>query len=1147
MAHAYYVEKGLPALREFEEKVGLSLWPVLEEYIFNYFVNILKRNPTDVEIFMFGQLNSEHCRHHLFNGLFIIDGEEMPNTLLGMIKSTMAGNQGNIVVAFKDNAAVMAPRYTEVFVPEDPCRPSCFVIKPMRYCFVFKIETHNHPTTISPYAGAATGVAVRRDIFGTGRGGIPVVHLACYYVENLFIPGYPLPWEKRYATHPERFAEGLQIVIEASNGASDDSNCFGNPVIFGSCTSFYEMVGPDCYGYTKTALVAGSFGYTREEHIEKEEPRKGLNIVEMGGKAFKIGLGGGSGSSRDAGAQGVKLDFDSVQRADPAMEKANSDVFLACVMMGENNPIRTTTDLGAGGCCVAIPELLHPAGGRVDIRKIPCGDSSIPVYIIFCNESQERMVVLIADEDLEMFMDLCERNRCPAHFVGEVTDDRKFVLEDSVAGEDSPREEQRPIDVESRFLLADLPQVKVDCKKVPRELSPFVIPDVSLWDMLDLVLRLLKVGSKHFLTRKADRSVGGKVAQQPTVGPLQLSLADFAIMADSLLGNSGTAMAIGEQPIVGLVDTCAGGRMSIAEALLNLVWAAVDGFDSIDLSATWQWPCKQPGEDARLYATVKAVTDFCKALGIRIAVGKDSVSMTAWAEKDGQPFPVKAPGTVQIIAHAPCLDVLKKVAPDIKRPDASKLMFLDFSGGGKQRMGGSALAQVFNQVGDEAPDADADLIRRGFEAIQELIRKGLILSGHDRSDGGLVTCLLEMAFAGNCGLDMDFRLPHDTNWATFLFNQECGAVIEFLPEKYGVIRKILQRHGLKGCYHTIGRTIKDKHIHFFSRGYRIFSDDMPRLRSIWQETSFQLDALQANPEVVAEERKNIYGRPGPLNDLTFQPFQVPNVFTPERNKPKVIVLREIGINGDAEMAFAFGLAGFQIVDAHMTDLLEGRVSFGDIRGLVAPGGFTFGDTLDAGKGEAGVMKFNPRIADQVMTFINRPDTFALGVCNGCQLFALLGLVPWQGIPTEHQPRFITNTSEIFESRFVSVLIEESKSIFFRDMVGSTLGVWVAHAQGRLYCPDGNILKEIDDKYLAPIRYVDDYGDITEAYPFNPNGSPLGIAGLCSPDGRVTALMPHPERLVRLWQWPYIPPQWEKLLTSPWLRMFQSAYDWCKAA
>ena len=1156
------LERGTDVLKDANEKLGLALDKQMMLYILDYYQKI-GRNPTDVELFMFGQLNSEHCRHHLFNGTFIIDDRRMDHSLFDMIRSTTKASQGNVIVAYDDNAAVTSSKPLNIFLPSNPIEPSAFTTRIVKICDVFKVETHNHPTTISADPGAGTGLGGNiRDIQGVGCGGTVLGALAIYNVANLFISGYDLPWEKEYAPHPSRFQTPLEIIIEASNGASDYGNKFGVPLTTGSCTSFELMCSGEHYGWRKTCMVAGNWGLINEAHAHKKELRKGYLVVQIGGDRYPIGLGGGSGSSKDAGGQEAGLDFDSVQRANPEMENRNESVIRACAELGDKSPIISITDLGAGGECVALPEIVHPHGAKYEIRNIPCGDKTMSVLVFWCNESQESMIMIVTREGLPILEQTCKRNRCPMYVVGEVTGDGKLVLTDKDAPKDAPREQQVPIDLDMEFLLANLPEMTIECQSIPRQLSPVKLPEgLEVLDALERVLRLLKVGSKHFLTRKVDRSVGGLSVQQQTVGPLQLTLADCAVTARSFFGTTGIAAAIGEQPIKGLVKTEAGGRMSLGESLTNLVWALIEDFTSINFSATWQWPCKQPGEDARLYQTVEAVTELCKELGLRIPVGKDSVSMTAWTAVEGGKHPIKSPGTVQMISFAPCPDITKVITPDIKMPGKSVLIMLDLSGG-QRRLGGSALAQVYEQIGDEAPDVDnPHLLRKGFEAVQELIREGLVLSGHDVSDGGLITCLLEMAFAGNCGLDINLDNSNifgrysaggrlSTDVFASLFAEELGLVFETLPANLKRVDKILHAYGFDYDKNTalLGQTTSmlDARCSILveNRESRIVLDaDMRELRGIWQQTSYELDKLQANPACVEAERKASFERKGPHYELFFNPVPTPREKMEAKNKPKVAILREVGTNGAREMAGAFFAAGFEPWDVTMADIAEGRVSLEGFRGVAFSGGFSFADVLDAGKGWAGVIMFNDRIRDEFKDFIERLDTFSLGVCNGCQVMALLGWVPWQGIDIKQQPRFVRNESGIFESRFVTVKINPSPSIFLSEMEGSVLGIWVAHAEGRCFWPDQNPDKI--GKELAPIRFVDDDGKETEQYPFNPNGSRLGVTGICSRDGRHLALMPHPERLFQVWHWPFRPTHWSGLKASPWLTLFQNARQWCE--
>ena len=1147
------LENGIDILKDTNEKLGLALDRQMMEYLFEYYKKI-NRNPTDVELFMFGQLNSEHCRHHLFKGNFVVDGERMENSLFDMIRSTTRTNPGNVVVAYEDNAAATSGRLVNIFHPSDPVIPSAFIAGNVKISDTFKAETHNHPTTISADPGAGTGLGGNiRDIQGVGRGGTVLGALAIYNVANLMIDNYVLPWEKEYALHPSRFQTPLEIIIEASNGASDYGNKFGVPLTTGSCTSFELMAGGEHYGWKKTCMVAGNWGIINEGHAQKNELEKGYLIVQLGGDRYPIGLGGGSGSSKDAGGQEADLDFDSVQRANPEMENRNESVIRACAELGDKSPIVSITDLGAGGECVALPEIVHPHGAKYELRNIPCGDKTMSVLVFWCNESQESMVMIAKSPSLTVLEQICSRNRCPMYIIGEVSNDGKLVLTDNNAQEGAPREQQIPIDLDMEFLLANLPEMTIECQSASRRLSPLKLPeDLTVSDALERVLRLLKVGSKHFLTRKVDRSVGGLSAQQQTVGPLQLTIADCAVTARSFVDTTGIATAIGEQPVKGLVATEAGGRMSLGESLTNLVWAPLEDFSAINFSATWQWPCKQPGEDVRLYDTVRATTDLCKELGLRIPVGKDSVSMTAWTTRDGRKHSIKSPGSVQMISFAPCCDIAKAVTPDIKKPGDGILVMLDLSDGNK-RLGGSALAQVYEQLGDNVPDVeDSGLLRNGFEAVQELIKQGLILSGHDVSEGGLITCLLEMAFAGNCGLDLDLAesgVFSEYDVFASLFAEELALVFEILPADMKEAEKILSGYGFNFEKNAavLGQTVKEPIIRIKYHDRKVLDADMRVLRDIWQQTSFELDKIQANPACSEAERKANFERKGPQYNLTFEPAPTPKAKMNAKKKPKVAILREAGTNGAREMAGAFFAAGFEAWDVTMADIAEARVSLNDFRGVAFSGGFSFADVLDAGKGWAGVIMFNERINEEFENFIERPDTFSLGICNGCQVMALLGWIPWRGIEMKKQPRFVRNESNIFESRFISVKIYPSPSIFLKDMVGSVLGIWVAHGEGRCLWPDEEIFRRAvgSGNNLAPIRLVDDDGKQTEQYPFNPNGSKLGITGVCSPDGRHLAVMPHPERVFQSWQWPYWPAEWSNLKASPWLKLFQNARIWCE--
>ena len=1131
-------KEGIGALRVANEELKLSLSEALLQYTFNYYTGVLKRNPTDVILFKFAQLNSEHCRHHRFKGIWIVDGITKEFCLFDMVKRTAMLNPGRMAVAFSDNAAALEAEDVLTFVPMDPLNPSEYVNKNVRYSFLFKVETHNHPTSISPYEGAATGMAVRRDIFGFGRGGIPLAHLSGYYTDNLWIPGYRRPWEKRLSPHPSNLAYPVDILIEGSDGAADNCNCFGNPLILGTFRTFGQMVRGVQRGYTKCVLLAGSCGEADERHHIKEEPETGMYLVQIGGDGFPNGLRGGSNSSDNAGVKGKDLDFASVQRANPKTEQLNSKVFKTCVELGDENPISAATDLGAGGDAVAPPELVGSAGGRIEVRKIPVGDKTMNVMAIIGNEAQERNLVLIRKKKLAIFLGICERFGCNAAVIGRVTGDGKYVITDSWAGKNAPQEQKTPVDVHTKFLLEDLPRMTIKCEHSPLDNKPLILPHgLTLKKILGRVFRLEVVGSKMFLIIKGDRNVGGRVAQQQAVGPLQLPLSDYAIVANDFTGKRGNAMAIGEQPIKGLVYPQAGGRMSTGEALTNLVFGYVD--DDVYYSTTWQWACGQPGEDAALFDTVEAVTDLVIDLGHAIIVGKDSVSMTAMTMLKGKPHAIVAPGTVQMIAFGHCSDISKAVTPDIKMPGKSKLMFVDLAAG-KYRLGGSALAQVHNQIGDESPDVNTELLKRGRKAIKMLLEKKLILSGHDRSDGGLITCLTEMAFGGNCG--MEIHIP-TRDFIPYLFNEELGLVFEYLPENRDAIMEILDGFGLLLAYRDIATSTEKRIIHVVdSEGATILKMGTNHLRKIWEETSYRLARLQSNPDCADEERKNSFDRKGLSFKLSFTPT-VPNIIV-KRSCPKVLVLDEEGTNGQIEMAKAFSEVGFKTTIAETNDILKGKISLDKYRGFVPAGGFTFSDALGAGKALAKKITHNPVLEKKCADFKKREDTFSLGICNGCQMISWLGWVPFGNTAPEKQPRFVQNKSENFESRFSAVKLLRSQSIFTQRMEGSVLGIPSAHGEGRGFWPDKEILKMVLKMGLAPMRFVDDNHRITTQYPDNPNGSEYGIAGLCSLDGRHNIFMPHPERAFMKFQWLYWPQEWENINVSPWLMFFENAMRWC---
>ena len=1010
------------------------------------------------------------------------------------------------------------------------------------YHVIFTAETHNFPSGVAPFPGAETGTGGRiRDVHATGRGSLVVAGTAAYCVGNLRIPGYELPWENPEFAYPPNLAPPLQIEIEASNGASDYGNKFGEPVIQGYTRSFgLRLPNGERREWIKPIMFTGGVGQIDARHVEKGDPEPGMWVVKIGGPAYRIGMGGGAASSMLQGENVAELDFNAVQRGDAEMEQKVNRVIRACAELGGQNPIVSIHDQGAGGNCNVLKEIVEPAGARFEVRQIPLGDDTLSVLEIWGAEYQEQDALLLRPEHAELFRSLCEREKVPSACVGRITGDGRVVLHDEL-------DASTPVDLDLEMVLGQMPRKTFELDRSVPKLEPLSLPDgLSVKQALERVLRLVSVGSKRFLTTKVDRSVTGLIAQQQCVGPLQLTVADVAVIAQSHFANTGAAISIGEQPIKGLLDPAAMGRMAVGEALTNLVWARVSALEDVKCSANWMWAAKLPGEGAALYEAAAAVRDLMLDLGIAIDGGKDSLSMAAHAPGGrGEEETVKAPGALVISAYATCPDISQTVTPDLKLPGHGRLLYVDL-GAGRQRLGGSALAQVFGQVGNESPDVeDAAALGRAFGAVQDGIAAGVISAGHDRSDGGLVGALLEMAFAGNCGIEIDVGDEHDAaDPFGLLFCEELGLVLEVSPSHEARVLESFRRAEIP-C-RPIGVTTRGKRVRIRCGGRAVLDENMRDLRDLWEETSFQLDRRQANPSCVEQERSGLRKRSGPRFALPFTPAQTPPAVMEARDKPRVAIVREEGSNGDREMTSAFYAAGFEPWDVVMSDLLSGRIDLQRFRGVVFVGGFSYADVLDSAKGWAGVIRFNRELWKQFQGFYDRPDTFSLGICNGCQLLALLGWLPWKDIPDEVQPRFVQNASDRFESRFVTVRIEKSPALMLRGMEGAVLGIWVAHGEGRAFFPEAGILERVRREGLAPLRFANDSGDVTEAYPFNPNGSPEGIAGLCSLDGRHLAMMPHPERTFLKWQWGWMPEDWKRgLEASPWLRMFQNARRWCE--
>ena len=1097
----------------------------------------LGRDPTDVECFDMGQSNSEHSRHWFFGGKMVIDGEEKPNTLFQMVKATLT-EKGNSIIAFHDNSSAIRGYECQALRPSAMDQAGPVIVGPQMLHPLLTAETHNFPSGVAPFPGAETGTGGRlRDVMATGRGAYPVAGVCAYCVGNLQIPGYKLPWEDESFVYPSNLASPLAIEVKASDGASDYGNKYGEPVIHGFTRSFGQRLpNGERYEWVKPIMFTAGVGQLDGRHTEKGECEKGMLVVKLGGPAYRIGIGGGAASSRVQSSENADLDFDAVQRGDAEMCNRLNRLMRGCCDLGDKNPIISVHDQGAGGNGNVLKEIVEPAGASYDIRKVFVGDETLSVLEIWGAEYQENNALLIRPENRGIFEAIAQRENCPVRMLGEVTGDGRVVVHDSADG-------TKPVDLPLELVLGKMPQKTFVDNHVEMKNSPLNLPDgTTVATALDRVLRLLSVGSKRFLVHKVDRSVTGLCAQQQCVGPLQLPLANVGVTAHTHFGTTGTAVACGEQPIKGLIDAAAMARMTVAESMTNLMWAMMSRIEDIKASGNWMYAAKLPGEGAKMYDACEALRDCLLTLGVAIDGGKDSLSMAARCGEEV----VKAPGELTMTCYVTCPDITKTVTPDLKCPEGgSKLLLVDLSGG-NARMGGSALAQVYNQIGDVSPDLeDFGLLKKSIIVTQKLMDDRKILSGHDRSDGGLVVTLLEMAFAGNCGIDVG--LPSTANCAMdTLFSEETGFVIEVEASQVDSIIASYKEEGVDVI--DIGSVGPEKTIKIAVGGEVCIDDSTTVLRDVWEATSFHLEKRQRNPECVVQEEEGLKHRKAPEWKLTYEPKSTPAAIMESSSKHKVAILRQEGSNGDREMISAFLSAGFEAWDITVSDLLGGGVTLDQFRGIVFVGGFSFADVLDSGKGWAGVIKFNESVYEQFQKFKERKDTFSLGVCNGCQLMALLGWIPsTEGLPEERQPRLLHNDSGKFESRFSSVQIQSSPAIMFKGMEGSSLGVWVAHGEGRFHFPDKTVMDDVRNKQLAPLRYVDDSNNVTEAYPFNPNGSPEGLAALCSEDGRHLAMMPHPERVFTTWQWPWMPSSWSNLEAGPWLQMFQNARHFCDSA
>jgi phosphoribosylformylglycinamidine synthase len=1120
---------GRAAIAAANRDLGLALSDDEIDYLSDSF-GAIRRNPTDVELMMFAQANSEHCRHKIFNADWIIDGVRQPQSLFGMIRHTHAVNPQRTLVAYADNAAIMeggnARRFyagaNELYAAHDQTTH-----------ILMKVETHNHPTAIAPFPGAATGSGGEiRDEGATGLGAKPKAGLTGFTVSHLRIPDLPQPWETDYGK-PERIASPLSIMLDGPIGAASFNNEFGRPNLLGYFRTFEQQVAGEVRGYHKPIMIAGGVGNVAARDAYKGALSNGALIVQIGGPGMLIGLGGGAASSMATGTNTADLDFDSVQRGNAEIQRRAQEVIDRCWQLGAANPIRSIHDVGAGGLSNALPEIVHGGhkGARFDLRAIPSEEPGMSPREIWCNEAQERYVLAIDAGALDRFRALCERERCPFAVVGHTTAEQRLVVDDAVF-------HNVPVDMDLATLLGKPPKMTRDVARVSRALPALSMAGIDLLDAAKRVLQFPAVADKTFLISIGDRSVGGLCARDPMVGPWQVPVADVAVTLADYDGYSGEAMAMGERSPLALINPAASGRMAVGEALTNLVAAAVGPLGEVKLSANWMAAAGHAGEDAALFDTVRAVAiDLCPALGLSIPVGKDSLSMrTTWQEGDAKKA-VTAPVSLIVTAFARVEDARRVLTPQLQLDGDDTLLLLVDLGNGQNRLGGSVLAQVYGQLGDVAPDLDdAGGFARFFATLQALHAQGRLLAYHDRSDGGLFATLAEMAFASRCGLAIELdELPGDALAA--LFSEELGAVLQVAAKDRSAIVAMFETAGVR-CV-AIGKPMQGDRLRLVRQGTTLLDCARVELHRTWSATTHALQRMRDDASCADEEYDRILdvNDPGLSPQLAFDPavdIAAPFIVTGKR--PRLAVLREQGVNGHVELAAAFDRAGFAAYDVHMTDVIAGRMSLASFAGIVAGGGFSYGDVLGAGEGWAKSILFNACARDEFSAFFARTDTFALGVCNGCQMMSNLHEI----IPgTAHWPHFVRNRSEQFEARLVMLEVRPSPSLFFAGMAGSRIPVVQAHGEGFAEFQHAAQLAAAEP--LAPLRFVDHRGETTERYPYNPNGSPLGIAGLTTSDGRFTILMPHPERVFRSVQMSWRPGHWGE--DSPWMRMFRNARVW----
>ena len=1120
--------EGKAAMQKANVDLGLALADNEIDYLVSSFSH-LQRDPTDVELMMFAQANSEHCRHKIFNASWTIDNKDEGSSLFEMIKNTYKKNDENVLSAYDDNAAVIVGTDAGRFFPNPTTKTYESYFEPVN--ILIKVETHNHPTAISPFSGAGTGSGGEiRDEGAVGRGSKPKAGLTGFTVSNLNIPEFPQPWETPYGK-PDRIVSALDVMIDGPLGGAAFNNEFGRPNLCGYFRVFEMDHEGERRGYHKPIMIAGGYGNIRTEHVEQFEFDAGCKLIVIGGSAMLIGLGGGAASSMSSGVSAEDLDFASVQRQNPEMERRCQEVIDQCWQLGNLNPIAFIHDVGAGGLSNAFPELVKDGGcgGKFELRNIPNDESSMSPLAIWCNEAQERYVMAISPENIAVFEAICQRERCPYAIVGESTKNKQIVLSDKYFGDN-------PIDLPMSVLFGSPPKIHKNIQSMRSALTSFDFSGVSINEAIDRVLKHPTVASKSFLITIGDRSVTGTVARDQMIGPWQVPVADCAVTTSGYDSYSGEAMAMGERSPLALLNAPASGRMAIGEAITNIAACNIKQISDIKLSANWMSSSGQPGEDEKLYRTVEAVgMNFCPELGITIPVGKDSMSMrTSWKER-GEDKAVTSPLSLIITAFSPVQDVRKTLTPQLRKDlGDTTLLYIDL-GENKNRMGGSILAQTYNTLSNNSPDVDdTKILKAFFGAIQELSSDGSIIAYHDRSDGGLFTTLVEMSFAGHVGIDISLD-EQKADSLNILFNEELGAVIQIATKSAEYVKKYFSKINIPAT--TIAKLNSSEAITISRDSVLLYSKNFLELLRDWSETSFQIQAKRDNSECAKQEFDGLLIHdPGISVDLAFDINEnITKPYITRAARPRIAILREQGINGQVEMAAAFDRAEFDSIDVHMSDLLSGRVKLNSFKGLVACGGFSYGDVLGAGEGWAKTILFNEKLKEEFQAFFNRNDSFSLGVCNGCQMLSnLKELIPG----AECWPKFVRNTSEQFEARFSLVRIEPSPSVLLSGMAGSVMPVAVAHGEGRVEFKNNSEAKKYNSSGGVTLRFIDNLKQTTERYPSNPNGSLMGITGVTSTDGRANIMMPHPERVFRAVTNSWHPSEWKE--DGPWLRLFRNA-------